>query len=161
MNILGFLLLLLAGAGAGLSAAGEIRRSLRRTEAAIRLGNRMRFFVCVRHLALPETMARLGDEFSWLYRPPGEREAEMRRNGFLHLWRDEVQSAGFPPVSESVLLRIGAELSDGEDPERVFAAALSELQSYREVFRTRNRETGRLYPVVGLSAGCMLGILLL
>ena len=161
MSILGFLFVVLAGALTGFSAAGEIRNALYQTEEAIRLVNRLRFFVCVRCQPLPAAMAQLGEEFIWFVSMNGKMEERIREEGFLPFWTASVRVVGLRPIPERILERLGEELSDGEDPERVFTSALTELHSYRDTCLTRTRETGKLYPVVGLSVGCLLGILLL
>lgn len=159
MNALGFLLVVLSGAGLGLSAAGEIRRTLRHTEEAIRLADRMRFFICVRHLSIPEALERVGSEFSFL----GKRQFEdqIREKGFSAFWKSAVRDSEYPEIPSGILSQIGDELSAGEDPERVFAAFLPELKEYKDMCLSRMRESAKLYPVIGLSCGFLIAIVLL
>ncbi len=161
MSILGFLFVVLAGAGAGLAASGEIRCAMRQTERMIRLVSRLRFLVCVRCLAIPEAMERLDEDIPGFSPPTGDMTERIREDGFLSFWRFSVREAGLRPALEKILEQLGEDLSDGEDPERAFSAALTELDSYRDVCLTRTRDTGKIYPIVGLSVGCFIGILLL
>ena len=161
MSIWGFLFVLVSGAGAGLAVSGELGSAMLQTENMIRLVCRLRFLICVRCLAIPEAMERLAEDIPVFFPLTGEMTERIREDGFLSFWRSSVREAGRCPVRAKILEQLGEDLSDGEDPERAFSVALSELESHRADCLTRIRDTGKLYPIVGLSVGCLIGILLL
>ena len=161
MNTIGFILVVLSGTCLGLSAAGEIRRELRQTEEAIRLADRLRFFVCVRYLSLPEAMMRLDGEFPFIAQSVQGIEDRIREDGFDTMWRTAVHKSGLSRIPSGILVMMGEELSGGESPDRVFSACLSELHEHKDFCLSRMRESAKLYPVIGLSVGCLMGIMLL
>lgn len=136
-------------------------RSLSNTEKAERMMGRFRSLVCIQCLPLPTAMEQLRAEYPSFFPNQQEISRELCCRSFGEIWSEAVHQMGFSGHLERILIPIGRELSTGEDPESCFERVRLELLEYRTECIRQKREAVRLYPALGLSAGCLLAILLI
>ena len=72
-----------------------------------------------------------------------------------------IRCAALPKPLEGPLLRLGEQLSSGADPEQALDALDESVRLTRDSLREKCRAAVRLYPSLGLAAGCLLAVLLL
>lgn len=159
MKLLGALLVVIAGAAVGLSAGESVRRTSCMAESAGQIVRRLQTLVCARRLPLPIAISALREEFPKLILEETELGSDLRARSFGDLWADRLCRMSLPADLERILTPLGRELSGGEEPEQCFERILSELHTYRETCKSREREAVRLYPALGLSGGLILAIL--
>ena len=159
-TLLGALFVILAGGGAGLSAAVRLSRTVRLAGRLLELVEWMRLRVSLAHQPLPQALAALCEAYPDLFSKP-VRSEELRERSLGELWDGVFFSADLPPALSAPLRKLGGALSGGMEPERAFALCRRELEEAREAFQIRSEGSGRLYIGLGLAAGCMAVILLL
>lgn len=159
-TFLGAACLILAGGGAGLTAAARLRRAVRLSVSARRMAEWMRVQVSVALRPLPVVLSEAGGLFPELFSgPPDPGELSVR--SFSELWEASIRSPALPEALEEALVRLGRSLSEGAEPDRAFAVCLGELEEVHSALRERADGSQRLYVGLGFSAGCMAVILLL
>ncbi len=159
-TFLGAACVILAGGGAGLSAAARMRRSVSLAVSARRMTEWMRVQVAVALRPLPMVLSEAGRLFpDLLSAAPDPGELSVRP--FLELWEGSVRSSDLPEALEEALLGLGRSLSEGTEPDRAFAVCLNELEEAHASLRERSDGSRRLYVGLGFSAGCMAAILLI
>ncbi|MBR4579453.1 MAG: hypothetical protein IKO22_07600 [Oscillospiraceae bacterium] len=157
----GALLVLLAGGLTGVSVAESARRTVCLAEESERMTRLFHSLVCCRRLPLPEAVAGLKEAFPLRFPEPEELHRSLQDRSFAEIWADTVREMGLPARAEEILILLGIELSAGEEPERCFAPAFSELDGFKKACAAREKELVRLSPVLGLSAGALLAVVFL
>lgn len=161
MHLTGAILVILAGGWAGLSAARELRRTIRLVGELLRAAERMQSEICQRRRPLPEVMGVLEREFPDLFSRTVVFREQLREEPFAVLWQRQVRAMALPPAADGILRRLGADLASGADPERTLSAARHELEVLQDALSARERDTSRLYVALGFSVGCLTAILLI
>ena len=159
-RLIGAALVILTGAWIGISAADELGKRVSLSRELRCCVERMRTEICLRRLPLPETLTVLKTEFPSLFSVT-KQEEDITQYSFSEMWNSYVRRMGLPEAEEGTVRRLGETLSAGEDPERVFSAALKELEEEHHNLCARRKERSRLYVALGFAAGCMAVILML
>ena len=85
----------------------------------------------------------------------------VREFSFLSVWTASIRCAALPKPLEEPLLRLGAQLCSGTEPEQALDALDVSVRLVRDALREKDRAAVRLYPSLGLAAGGLLAVLLL
>ena len=158
---LGALLLIAAGGYAGFSALNRVQTSLLRAEEMLRAAQEMRTEIVHYRTPLPQLLERLGERYPCLFPETKNAAGLIRDFSFFSVWKASIQCAALPAVLEEPLLRLGMQLSSGADPETALNAFSDAVRFVRDSFLARKNAAVRLYPSLGLAAGCLLAVLLL
>ena len=156
---LGAILLIAAGAYAGFSALERVGKELQCAEMLLTASRDMRTEILFHRTPLPQLMERLGTRYPRLFPDTGNASALVREFSFLSVWRASIRCASLPKALEEPLLRFGEQLSSGA--EQALDALEESVQHVRDTLRERQKAAVRLYPSLGLAAGCLLAVLLL
>lgn len=161
MKLLGFLLLIAAGGYAGASLLYALDTQLRQAERLLAAAETMRTEILFRRTPLPAMAERLSRTYPDLL--PGMENASrlLADFSFDEVWRAAVRCAALPGALEEPLLLLGGSLSAGAEPERALTAFTETVKSVRGSLREKRAANARLYPSLGIAAGCMLALLLL
>lgn len=158
---LGALLLIAAGAYAGFLALGGVIAALRCAEDMLLASQEMRTEILRYRTPLPQLLVRLGRQHPRIFPETENAAALVRDFSFLSVWTASVRCAALPKALEQPLLRLGAQLSSGAEPEQALGAFECAVTQVRDTLTERKRSAVRLYPSLGLAGGCLLAILLL
>ena len=158
---LGAILLIVAGAYAGFSALERVGKELQCAEMLLTASRDMRTEILFHRTPLPQLMERLGTRYPRLFPDTGNASALVREFSFLSVWRASIRCASLPKALEEPLLRFGEQLSSGAEPEQALDALEESVRHVRDTLRERKKAAVRLYPSLGLAAGCLLAVLLL
>ncbi len=158
---LGAVFLIAAGAYAGFSALERVGTALCCAEMILNASRDMRTEILCHRTPLPQLLERLGARYPQLF-PNAERaSALVREFSFFSVWTASIRCAALPKALEEPLLRLGEQLSSGAEPEQAFDALDESVRHVRDALREKKRAAIRLYPSLGLAAGCLLAVLLL
>ena len=153
LKLFGGLLLTGGGLAAGLSAAGELARRLRD------------LMVWVGALGEMELSGRAEGAPGQALKLAGEGLERLGEYSFAEIWTDALAACegGLDREDLALLRDLGTVLGrwDGEAQCRAIAAVRSGLEENAARLRRRLEREGRVYGVVGLSAGVFLTILFL
>ena len=158
---LGAVFLIAAGTYAGFCALERIRTALRCAETILEASRDIRMEILCHRTALPQLLERLGARYPRLFPDAENASMLVREFSFLSVWTASIRCAALPRALEEPLLRLGEQLSSGTDPEQALDALDESIRLTRDQLREKNRTAVRLYPSLGLAAGCMLAVLLL
>lgn len=161
ISAFGAILLIAAGGYAGFSALEHIRASLRSAEMILEASRDMRTEILCHRTPLPQLMEQLGARYPALFRETKNASALVREFSFLSVWTASIRCAALPKSLEEPLLRLGEQLSSGTQPEQALDALDASVRLVLDGLREKNRAAVRLYPPLGLAAGCLLAVLLL
>ena len=158
---LGALLLIAAGGYAGFSALSRVQASLLRAEEMLCAAQEMRTEIVHYRTPLPQLLERLGVGYPRLF-PETENASDLIRDfSFSSVWSASVRCAALPAPLEEPLLRLGLQLSSGANPEPTLDAFTDAVRLVRDSLLAKKSAAVRLYPSLGLAAGCLLAVLLL
>lgn len=157
----GAILLIAAGGYAGFFALEHIRTALRLSETILEASHDIRTEIFCHRTPLPQLLERLGVRYPALFRETENATMLVREFSFLSVWMASIRCAALPKALEEPLLRLGEQLSSGAAPEQTLDALDDSIRLIRDSLREKNRAAVRLYPSLGLAAGCLLAILLL
>ena len=169
LKLFGGLLLTGGGLAAGLSAAGELARRLRDLMVWVgALGEMERAMAYslppLSHL-LAELSGRAEGAPGQALKLAGEGLERLGEYSFAEIWTDALAACegGLDREDLALLRDLGTVLGrwDGEAQGRAIAAVRSGLEATAARLRRRLEREGRVYGVVGLSAGVFLTILFL
>ena len=150
ISAFGAILLIAAGGYAGFSALEHLRTALRSAETILDASRDMRTEILYHRTPLPQLLARLGARYPRLF-PDAENACMLVREfSFLSVWTASIRCAALPKPLEEPLLRLGA-----------LDALDASVRLVRDALREKDRAAVRLYPSLGLAAGCLLAVLLL
>ena len=154
ISAFGAILLITAGGYAGFSALEHLRTALRSAETILDASRDMRTEILCHRTPLPQLLERLGARYPRLF-PNAENACMLVREfSFLSVWTASIRCA-------ALLLRLGTQLSSGAEPEQALDALDVSVRLVRDALREKDRAAVRLYPSLGLAAGCLLAVLLL
>lgn len=162
ISAFGAILLIAAGGYAGFSALEHLRTALRSAETILDASRDMRTEILCHRTPLPQLLERLGARYPRLFPDAENASMLVREFSFLSVWTASIRCAALPKVLEEPLLRAGdaALLRHGARSRRsmrwTFRSGL-----VRDALREKDRAAVRLYPSLGLAAGCLLAVLLL
>ncbi len=157
----GAILLIAAGTYTGFSALERVGTALSCAEMILDASRDLRTEILRRRTPLPQVLERLGARFPQLFRSAENASALVRDFSFLSVWTASVRCAALPGALEEPLLRLGEQLSSGAEPEQALDALEESVRPVRDALREKKRAAVRLYPSLGLAAGCLLAVLLL
>lgn len=168
MKWLGCVLALCACGALGWSAAAELKRRVSQLRAFLAALEEMERELCCRLTPMPELLAGLGE------RAPGEvgqffarcaAQMEGLDGPFAPLWDGALVRSGLCLTQEDlgVLAELGGILGRYDAPSQCSAIAQvkGRLEENLAGAAERRDRLGRVYGVLGLSAGAVLAILLL
>ena len=158
---LGADLLIAGGAYAGFYALECTRTAFRFAEMILEASRDMRTEILCHRTPLPVLMERLGSRYPRVFPQAENASALIREFSFLSVWTASIRCAALPKPLEGPLLRLGEQLSSGADPEQALDALDESVRLTRDSLREKCRAAVRLYPSLGLAAGCLLAVLLL
>ena len=158
---LGALLLIAAGGYAGFSALNRVQTSLLRAEEMLRAAQEMHTEIVHYRTPLPQLLERLGERYPCLFPETKNFSGLIRDFSFFSVWKASIQCAALPAALEEPLLRLGMQLASGADPEATLDAFGETIRLIRDSLLARKSAAVRLYPSLGLAAGCLLAVLLL
>ena len=154
ISAFGAILLITAGGYAGFSALEHLRTALRSAETILDASRDMRTEILCHRTPLPQLLERLGARYPRLF-PDAENACMLVREfSFLSVWTASIRCAALPK-------RLGAQLCSGTEPEQALDALDASVRLVRDALREKDRAAVRLYPSLGLAAGCLLAVLLL
>ena len=157
ISAFGAILLIAAGGYAGFSALEHLRTALRSAETILDASRDMRTEILCHRTPLE----RLGARYPRLF-PDAENACMLVREfSFLSVWTASIRCAALPKPLEEPLLRLGTQLSSGAEPEQALDALDASVRLVRDALREKDRAAVRLYPSLGLAAGCLIAVLLL
>ena len=161
ISAFGAILLIAAGGYAGFSALEHLRTALRSAETILDASRDMRTEILCHRTPLPQLLERLGARYPRLF-PDAENACMLVREfSFLSVWTASIRCAALPKALEEPLLRLGAQLCSGTEPEQALDALDASVRLVRDALREKDRAAVRLYPSLSLAAGCLLAVLLL
>lgn len=161
MAALGAIFLIAAGAYAGFSALERVSTALCCAEAILDASRDMRTEILCHRTPLPQLLERLAARYPRLFSGAENASTLVREFSFLSIWTASVRCAALPKTLEEPLLRLGEQLSSGMEPEQALDALDESVRHVRDSLREKKRAAVRLYPSLGLAAGCLLAVLLL
>ena len=159
-RLAGAVLVILMSGWLGVSAAGALGRRVALSRRLRSCVERMRTEICIRRLSLPEALESIKRSCPELFTVREDGESIYLRS-FSEMWSGTVRAMGLPGEEAETMLRLGASLSGGEDPERAFEAAIRELEEEHAALCARRRERSRLYAALGFALGGMAVIMVL
>lgn len=157
----GAILLMAAGAYAGFSALERVGAALTCAEMILEASRDLRTELIRHRTPLPQVLERLGARYPRLFRSAENASVLVRDFSFFSVWTASVRCAALPRGLEEPLLRLGEQLSSGAEPEQALGALEDSVRPVRDALRERKKGAVRLYPSLGLAAGCILAVLLL
>lgn len=158
---LGAVLLIAGGAYAGFYALERTRTAFRCAEMILEALRDMRTEILCHRTPLPMLLERLGARYRRIFPQAENASVLVREFSFLSVWTASIRCAALPKPLEGPLLRLGEQLSSGADPEQALDALDESVRLTRDSLRENCRAAVRLYPSLGLAAGCLLAVLLL
>lgn len=161
MAAFGAILLIAAGAYAGFSALERVGRVLQCAETILEASRDIRTEILCHRTPLPQLLERLGTRYPRLFSNAENVSALVREFSFLSVWTASIHCAALSKTLEEPLLRLGEQLSSGAEPEQALDALNESVRNVRDALRERKKAAVRLYPSLGLAAGCLLAVLLL
>lgn len=161
ISAFGAILLIAAGGYAGFSALEHLRTALRSAETILDASRDMRTEILCHRTPLPQLLKRLGARYPRLFPDAENASMLVREFSFLSVWTASIRCAALPKVLEEPLLRLGTQLCSGTEPEQALDALDVSVRLVRDALREKDRAAVRLYPSLGLAAGCLLAVLLL
>ena len=129
ISAFGAILLITAGGYAGFSALEHLRTALRSAETILDASRDMRTEILCHRTPLPQLLERLGARYPRLFPDAENASMLVREFSFLSVWTASIRCAALPKPLEEPLLRLGAQLCSGTEPER--AQLLSGLNQRR------------------------------
>lgn len=157
----GAVFLIAAGAYAGFSAFETVRSSLGCTETLLAALRDMRTEILYHRTPLPQLLERLGKRYPAVFSPAENTSELVREFSFFAVWSASIRCSSIPKALEEPLLRFGEQLSSGADPEQMLTALEENVSYVRSSLREKEQTARRLYPSLGIAAGCILAVLLL
>ena len=154
ISAFGAILLIAAGGYAGFSALEHLRTVLRCAETILDASRDMRTEILCHRTPLPQLLERLGARYPRLFHDAENACMLVREFSFLSVWTASIRCAALPKP-------LGAQLSSGAEPEQALDALDASVRLVRDALREKDRAAVRLYPSLGLAAGCLLAVLLL
>ena len=121
----------------------------------------MRTEILCHRTPLPQLLERLGARYPRLFPDAENASMLVREFSFLSVWMANIRCAALPKPLEEPLLRLGAQLCTGTEPEQALDALDASVRLVRDALREKDHAAVRLYPSLGLAAGCLLAVLLL
>ena len=157
ISAFGAILLIAAGGYAGFSALEHLRTALRSAETILDASRDMRTEILCHRTPLPQLLERLGARYPRLFPDAENASMLVREFSFLSVWTASIRCAALPKPLEEPLLRLGTQLCSGTEPDALDVS----VRLVRDALREKDRAAVRLYPSLGLAAGCLLAVLLL
>lgn len=161
ISAFGAILLIAAGGYAGFSALEHIQTALRLAETVLEASRDIRTEILCHRTPLPQMLEWLGARYPRLFPETENTSVLVREFSFFSVWAASIRCAALPKSLEGPLLRLGEQLSSGADPEQTLDALDDSVRLLRDSLREKNGAAVRLYPSLGLAAGCLLAVLLL
>ena len=157
----GAILLIACGAYAGFSALEHVGKKLQCAEMLLAASRDMRTEILFHRTPLPQLLEQLGTRYPQLFPDTKNASALVREFSFLSVWTASIRCAALAKALEEPLLRLGEQLSSGAEPEQALDALEETVRHARDALREQKKAAVRLYPSLGLAAGCLLAVLLL
>ena len=146
ISAFGAILLIAAGGYAGFSALEHLRTALRCAETILDASRDMRTEILCHRTPLPQLLERLGARYPRLF-PDAENACMLVREfSFLSVWTASIRCAALPKPLEEPLLRLGAQLCSGTEPEQALDALDVSVRLVRDALREKDRAAVRLIP---------------
>ena len=137
ISAFGAILLIAAGGYAGFSALEHLRTSLRSAETILDASRDMRTEILCHRTPLPQLLERLGARYPRLF-PDAENACMLVREfSFLSVWTANIRCAALPKPLEEPLLRLGAQLCSGTEPEQALDALDASVRLVRDALREK------------------------
>lgn len=165
MRLTGALFLVLAGLLAGLGAAGEMKKTVRRREELCLLLARMAYELGCFRRPLPELFSVLARQEEGaagaLCRGVADRLPELGRVSFEEIWRDGI--AFLPPEERHILAGVGAVLGryGAEQQLPALESCSRDMEMVLDKARARASELGRVYIGLCTGGGVLAAVLLI
>lgn len=157
----GAVFLIAAGAYAGFSALEKVRSLLGCTETLLAALRDMRTEILYHRTPLPQLLERLGKRYPAVFSHAENTSELVREFSFFAVWSASIRCSSIPKALEEPLLRLGEQLCSGADPEQMLTALEENVSYVRSSLREKEQTARRLYPSLGIAAGCILAVLLL
>lgn len=160
ISAFGAILLIAAGGYAGFSALEHLRTALRSAETILDASRDMRTEILCHRTPLPQLLERLGARYPRLFPDAENASMLVREFSFLSSGR---RAFAVPRCPRCWIRFFGWGRSSAPARSRSRRSMRWTFRSglVRDALREKDRAAVRLYPSLGLAAGCLLAVLLL
>lgn len=165
MRVTGAIILVIAGVMWGLTAAGELKKTVRRRETLCRLLEHISWELERFHTPIPELFSALAvtepGEAGRLCREVAGRLSQLGRISFGEIWTGCISFLS--PEERAMLSGLGNVLGRYGTEEQISAleSCRREMESAHEKAKKCAQELGRVYIGVSTCAGVMAAVLLM
>ncbi len=163
MKLVGLLCLVLACAGAGVYAAGRLKREVTAFEQLISLTEQCAAVIRCQSPELPELLRQLGDMGQFHF-PDVVRRGLSPGKPPVELWHNAVWSdSAVPKAARETICSLGEVLGTTDVSGQLSAIALHRERLERAAAESRERclRQGKLYRSLGLLGGALVAVLLM
>ena len=130
ISAFGAILLIAAGGYAGFSALEHLRTALRSAETILDASRDMRTEILCHRTPLPQLLERLGARYPRLFPDAENASMLVREFSFLSVWMANIRCAALPKPLEEPLLRLGAQLCSGTEPDDQSVTEAAQLAAW-------------------------------